>query len=218
MRDSGDGRISEMTDLGYVRLHQSPRQESDPVHEVTNQTSREAELAELHGRIAELERRCTELDRLAHHDTLVPVPNRRGFLRQLEMTIARLKRYKDPAAVLFVDLDGLKILNDCFGHSAGDAALVHVAAHLTRGVRVSDTVGRLGGDEFAVLLDHACEDTAMETAERLIEAIAGDEFIIDDYDIPLSVTIGFTLIEVDDTPAAILARADAAMYQGKAAA
>ena len=218
MRDSHEPQISGSTDLGYASPTISPRQESDTVQEVTKLPSREAELAELHGRIAELERRCAELDRLAHCDTLVPVPNRRGFLRQLELTIARLKRYQDPAAVLFVDLDGLKMLNDSFGHSAGDAALVHVAALLTRGVRESDTVGRLGGDEFAVLLDHACETTAMDTAERLIDAIADADFIVDGRAVPLSVAIGFTLIEVDDTPAAILARADAAMYQGKAAA
>ncbi len=188
------------------------------MHEVLNQGDREAELAELRGRIAELEQRCLDLDRLAHCDSLVPVPNRRGFLRQLELTVARFKRYRDPAAVLFVDLDGLKMLNDCFGHPAGDAALIHVAALLSRGVRKSDTVGRLGGDEFGVVLDHADETIALETAERLVETIADEEFFIDGKPVPLSVAIGFTLIEADDTPCAILARADAAMYQGKAAA
>ncbi|MEO5641435.1 MAG: GGDEF domain-containing protein [Sphingomicrobium sp.] len=183
-----------------------------------NQANRDTELAELHARIAELERRCAELDRLAHCDTLVPVHNRRGFLRQLELTIARFKRYRHPAAVLFVDLDGLKMLNDCFGHPAGDTALIHVATLLTRGVRDSDCVGRLGGDEFAVLLDHADEATAEETARRLVDAIADEEFFVSGRPVPLSVAIGFTVIEADDTPSAILARADAAMYQGKAAA
>ena len=188
------------------------------MHEVLKQGGSEAELAELRTRIAELERRCAELDRLAHCDTLVPVPNRRGFLRQLELTIARFKRYRDPAAVLFVDVDGLKLLNDCFGHPAGDTALIHVASLLSRGVRDSDCVGRLGGDEFGVLLDHADAATAEETARRLVESIADEEFFIGGQPVPISVAIGFTLIEVDDTPCAILARADAAMYQGKAAA
>ncbi len=188
------------------------------MHEVLKKEDREAELVELRGRIAELEQRCLDLDRLAHCDPLVPVPNRRGFLRQLELTIARFKRYRDPAAVLFVDLDGLKMLNDCFGHPAGDSVLIHVASLLSRGVRESDTVGRLGGDEFGVLLDHADETTALETAERLVDSIADEEFFINGMPVPLSIAIGFTLIEVDDTPCAILARADAAMYQGKAAA
>jgi diguanylate cyclase (GGDEF)-like protein len=182
------------------------------------QGDRESELGELRARIAELERRCAELDRLAHCDTLVPIHNRRGFLRQLEMTIARFKRYQHPAAALFVDLDGLKMLNDSFGHSAGDAALIHVAAQLSRGLRETDCVGRLGGDEFGVLLDHADAETAADTARRLVETIAGEEFFVDGVPVPLSVAIGFTVVEADDTPSAILARADAAMYQGKAAA
>lgn len=188
------------------------------MHQGQDESNRESELAELRARIAELERRCVELDRLAHYDTLVPVPNRRGFVRQLELTIARHKRYRYRAAVLFVDLDGLKMLNDSFGHLAGDAALIHVAAQLSRGVRESDCVGRLGGDEFGVLLDHADEATAADAARRLVETIAREKFFVDGIPVPLSVAIGLTVIEADDTPTAVLARADAAMYQGKAAA
>ncbi|MEO6247738.1 MAG: GGDEF domain-containing protein [Sphingomicrobium sp.] len=188
------------------------------MHEVRSTGGVECELAELRARIAQLEQRCTELDRLAHLDTLVPVPNRRGFLRQLELTIARFQRYGDPSAVLFVDLDGLKMLNDVFGHSAGDLALIHVASLLARGVRQSDCVGRLGGDEFAVLLDRADAASAEDTAARLVDSIAGEEFFVEGNPVPLSVAIGFTLIEANDTPASVLARADQAMYQGKAAA
>ncbi|MEO7787145.1 MAG: GGDEF domain-containing protein [Sphingomicrobium sp.] len=176
------------------------------------------ELADMRTRIAHLEQRCAELDRLAHQDSLVPVANRRGLLRHLELSIARFQRYGDPAAVLFVDLDGLKMLNDAFGHSAGDSALIHVAALLVGGVRQSDSVGRLGGDEFAVLLDHADAASAQDTAARLVDTIAGEEFFVDGRPVPLSVAIGFTLIEAEDTPASVLARADEAMYQGKAAA
>lgn len=177
-----------------------------------------AEIARLRGLVSKLERRCAELDRLAHFDSLVPLPNRRGFLRQLELCIARVARYGDSAAVLFVDLDGLKMLNDSFGHPAGDAALIHVSGLLVRGVRQSDLVGRLGGDEFGVLLDHADEVVANETAERLVDSIAGAEFFFERVCIPLSVAIGVTIIEPGDTPSKVLARADQAMYQGKAAA
>jgi diguanylate cyclase (GGDEF)-like protein len=188
------------------------------VYEVREDRDDAAEIDRLRGMIAQLEARCAELDRLAHHDSLVPLLNRRGFLRQLELVIARHERYGDPAAVLFVDLDGLKMLNDSFGHPAGDSALIHVAAMLVGGVRQSDTVGRLGGDEFCILLDHADERSAAETAERLVDTIAGDEFFIDGMPVPLSVAIGVTVIERGDTPAAVLARADQAMYQGKVAA
>ena len=179
---------------------------------------KDTEIARLRGRVAQLEARCAELDRLAHHDSLVPLPNRRGFLRALELGIARVERYGEPSAVLFVDLDGLKLVNDRHGHETGDRALVHVAAMLVSGVRSTDCVGRLGGDEFGILLDHADEQSAAETAARLVEMVAGERFEIGAATVPLSVAIGMTMIEAGDTPACVLARADQAMYRGKVAA
>ena len=93
--------------------------------------------------------------------------------------IARYERHGTPAAVLFVDLDGLKMLNDRFGHEGGDAALLHVAEQADRGDRSTDCVARLGGDEFCVLLDHADEKSALETAGRLVDLVAGEEFLFD---------------------------------------
>lgn len=176
------------------------------------------EIAALKGEIARLEARVVELDELAHRDTLCPAANRRGMMRELEKLIARRARYGEPAAVLFVDLDDLKVLNDSFGHGGGDAALIHVCEQLTRGTRANDTVARLGGDEFCVLLDHADEKSAMETAERLIDAIAADDVLFEGSAMPLSVAIGVTLVEPGDTPQAVVARADQAMYRIKSAA
>jgi diguanylate cyclase (GGDEF)-like protein len=176
------------------------------------------EIARLRADIARLESRVEELDRLAHQDPLVPLFNRRGMLRELEMMIARHERHGTPAAMLFVDLNDLKLLNDEHGHVGGDAALVNVSEKLLAGTRANDCVARLGGDEFCVLLDHADEKSALETAERLVDAIAGHEFLFEGTPIPLSVAIGVTLIETGDTPATVLARADKAMYRVKAAA
>jgi diguanylate cyclase (GGDEF)-like protein len=176
------------------------------------------EIARLRADVVRLEARVEELDRLAHHDALVPLANRRGMLRDLETMIARRDRHGTPAAMLFVDLNDLKLLNDQFGHMGGDAALVNVAEKLLAGTRANDCVARLGGDEFCVLLDHADEKSALETAERLVESIAGEEFLFEGAPIPLSVAIGVTLIEEGDTPATVLARADKAMYRVKAAA
>ena len=158
--------------------------------------------------------RCGELDRLAHLDPLVPIANRRGLMRELETMIARHERHGSPAAVLFVDLDGLKMLNDSFGHEGGDAALIHVAEQLlARRCAPTDCVARLGGDEFCILLDHADEASAIETAGRLANLVAGDDFLFDGQPVPLSVAIGLTVIERGDTPTAVLARADQAMYR-----
>ena len=175
------------------------------------------EIARLRARVEELESQVAELDRLAHLDPLIPIANRRGMLRILENMIARHERHDTPAAVLFVDLDGLKLLNDSHGHEGGDAALIHVAEQLLAGVRSTDFVARLGGDEFCVLLDHADEASAIETADRLINSVAGDDFLFGGKPMPLSVAIGMTLIERGDTPAAVLSRADQAMYRCKAA-
>jgi diguanylate cyclase (GGDEF)-like protein len=176
------------------------------------------EIARLRSDVARLESRVTELDRLAHQDALVPLANRRGMLRELETMIARHDRHGTPAAVLFVDLDDLKLLNDRLGHIGGDAALVNVAEKLLAGTRANDCVARLGGDEFCVLLDHADEKSALETAERLVDSIACEEFLFEGAPIALSVAIGVTLIEGGDTPATVLSRADKAMYRVKAAA
>lgn len=177
-----------------------------------------AEIARLRATVAKLERQVGELDRLAHHDALVPLPNRRGFKRQLCGLIDRLQRYGDASALLFIDVDGLKIVNDSFGHDAGDAALIHVAELLTGGVRQSDTVARFGGDEFAILLERVDLDQATETALRLTDRIAGTSFTFEGHAIPLSAAIGIAEIRSGDTPEAVLARADRAMYEQKAAA
>ncbi len=177
-----------------------------------------AEIAQLKGRVTDLERQVIELDRLAHLDALVPIANRRGMMRELEAMIAQHERRGTPAAVLFIDVDGLKLLNDCYGHEGGDAALVHVAQHLQAGVRTEDCVARVGGDEFCVLLHHADEQQAIETAGRLVNCVAGDDFLFAGRPMPLSVAIGLTLVEHGDTPSAVLARADQAMYRVKAAA
>ena len=120
--------------------------------------------------------------------------------------------------MLFVDLDGLKMINDTFGHKAGDQALIQVAGLLTGGVRRSDLVARIGGDEFGILLAHSDEANAHETAFRLDDLIAGSEFMHDGGGLPLSVAIGVAMIGAEDTPDDVMARADEEMYRRKAAA
>ena len=173
------------------------------------------EIALLKGRIARLEQQIEHLDRLAHRDVLLPLANRRGMTRELEAMIAKHERHGVPAAVLFVDLDGLKLVNDNFGHAGGDAALVHVAEQLLTGVRTEDCVARVGGDEFCILLDHADEASAIDTAARLANRVADDDFLINGQPVPLSIAIGLTVVERGDTPAAVLSRADQAMYRLK---
>ena len=191
---------------------------NDVVIPVTDPDSLLAEVRRLRTEIAQLNERVELLDRLAYQDVLIDLPNRRGFMRQLEGTIDRVSRYDDSAAMLFVDIDGLKMINDTFGHQAGDEALIVVAQMLSEGVRKSDCVARLGGDEFGILLERADETSALETAGRLVDMIAGSEFCFQGTCLPLSVAIGITVIEPHDQPDAVVARADHAMYREKVAA
>ena len=177
-----------------------------------------AEIARLRGEVARLESRVEELDRLANMDSLVPVANRRGLITLLDMMIARHERHGTPGALLFVDVDGLKALNDAFGHAAGDAALIHLTEMMVASVRQTDLVARIGGDEFAILLDHADEKSAADTAARLADKVAGCEFCFEGKCLPLSIAIGFTHLQSGDSPVAVLDRADEAMYREKDAA
>jgi diguanylate cyclase (GGDEF)-like protein len=191
---------------------------SDQMTDVTDVEGLIGEISALRAKVAQLQERVEHLDVLAHQDSLIDLPNRRGFLRALERFIDRVRRYNENAAMLFVDLDGLKLINDTFGHQAGDEALIQVARLLSGGVRKSDLVARIGGDEFGILLGHADEPCAHDTATRLIELIAGCEFTHDGDVLPLSVAIGVGMIQGEDTPESAMARADEAMYRRKAAA
>src|SRR3954469_23042840 len=176
------------------------------------------EISLLRGKVARLQERVEQLDQLAHQDSLINLPNRRGFMRELERLISRVDRYGINAAMLFVDLDGLKMINDTFGHRAGDGALIQVANLLAKGVRHSDTVARIGGDEFGILLEASDENDAHETATRLVDQICSCEFVHDGDGVPLSVGIGVGMIDALDTAEVVMERADEPMYRRKAAA
>jgi diguanylate cyclase (GGDEF)-like protein len=175
------------------------------------------EIERLRARIATLEATIGELGELAYRDPLVGLANRRSFVEKLENLIARVERYGGPAAMMFVDADGLKQINDAFGHGAGDAALVEIARMLEATARKSDCVARLGGDEFAILLEQADELRAWQMGLRLVERIMASHFCVNGRWLRLSVAVGVGAIEPGDTPESVMARADRAMYRIKAA-
>lgn len=176
-----------------------------------------AEIARLRAELAAAQRRTAELERLADEDPLVPLLNRRGFLRELERALAFSRRYGARAALVFMDLDGFKAINDAHGHAAGDAALRAVADILHANLRRSDVIGRLGGDEFAVLLWSADADAAARKARALAAAIEQARPGAAAGGLRLSVSWGVTAIGGEDTADGALARADRAMYAAKRA-
>lgn len=177
-----------------------------------------SEIRRLRSEVTRLQSEVDQLERLACMDTLVPAANRRGLLKALDMVLARHQRYGIPAAILFVDVNGLKGINDSLGHAAGDAALIHLTALMSDNLRKTDLVARIGGDEFAVLLDHSPREEAVETARRLAAQVADSAFLHDGAPLELSVAIGLAMIERGDTPESALDRADRAMYSVKNAA
>jgi diguanylate cyclase (GGDEF)-like protein len=177
-----------------------------------------AEIQRLRGEVARLTERVEQLDELAHQDSLIAMPNRRGFERELERMIARVGRYRARAAVLYVDADGLKLINDSFGHRAGDEALIQVSKLLAQGLRRSDVVARIGGDEFGALLENVGQAEAQETAERLCDAICDSAFTFEGDGLPLSVAIGVAEVRAEDSIVDVMVRADEEMYRRKAAA
>lgn len=194
-----------------------------PAHEVTEKV-REAlvtlltEVETLRRELDRKEERIQELEKLADTDTLSPVTNRRAFVRELARAISYSDRYDVPSSILFFDVNGLKQINDTFGHRAGDAALMHVADALQKNVRTSDVVGRLGGDEYAVILTHADEAQAGIKAEALTNAITGTPLVFDGHTIKVSASVGVYTFRPGESANDVLDKADRAMYRQKAAA
>ena len=173
------------------------------------------ELDRMSGELQEARQRVTELEEMADEDPLVPVLNRRGFLRELERTIAYSERYSSPSSIIFCDLDRFKLINDDYGHHVGDEALRQVAEILVDNVRRSDIVGRLGGDEFALVLQRATPEQAQIKAEELMQKVRARPLIHDGKEIGLAMSAGVAGFEAGDGVAELMERADKAMYRRK---
>jgi len=159
--------------------------------------------------------RIVQLERLADEDSLAPIANRRAFVRELSRMIAFTRRYGPPSSVIYFDVNGMKQINDTYGHPAGDAALRHVAEVLCQNVRETDIVGRLGGDEFGVILTQANQEQANTKAALLAQAIAGTPLYWGKVEIGVSAAFGvYSFTGTDDAQVAIEA-ADKAMYRHK---
>jgi diguanylate cyclase (GGDEF)-like protein len=165
--------------------------------------------------LGEAKVRLEELEQLADTDTLTPLPNRRRFVRELERVTAQAKRHGTPAAVLYVDLDSLKAINDLHGHFAGDAALIHVARLLGSLIRTTDVAARIGGDEFALILDHLDHNSAIETADRIGRCIAANPLDLGGTLVKLEASIGTATVMPGDTVEDVMQRADRNMYRAK---
>jgi diguanylate cyclase (GGDEF)-like protein len=175
-----------------------------------------AEVKWLEAQLAAARAQIVALEAVADLDPLLDILSRRGFERELRRTLDFIKRYGNSAALLYIDVDQLKPINDTHGHAAGDAVLRTVAEALIANVRPSDTVARLGGDEFAVLLWNIGEPEAIAKATALEMAVAEQQVLYWTANLSVAVSAGVTCLLPTDQPEEALDRADKAMYARKA--
>jgi len=176
-----------------------------------------SEVDSLRRELAQTRAKLDEAEKTADQDGMLPVLNRRAFVRELTRTIAVTDRYNTPASLIYFDLNHLKKTNDTHGHAAGDMVLAHFASVLTANVRDSDCVGRLGGDEFGVLLSHANHIQALKKADRLAATLQASPIQWNGNTIPVSFAYGAFELTSGDNPDVAMARADQAMYEQKRA-
>lgn len=163
-----------------------------------------------------IKQREKRLDYIAHHDTLTNLPNRLMFNERLKHAIQLTDRNDNQLALMMLDLDRFKLINDSLGHIFGDKLLQQTAGRLTSCMRNEDTIARLGGDEFAIIIENIKENSEVETLAHKIIGIFEDPFIIEDQQIYASTSIGIAMAPLQSRdPTTLVRYADIAMYQSK---
>jgi diguanylate cyclase (GGDEF)-like protein len=201
-------RAPREPDVAPSKSKAGPKAQALPMRLAAELDALKEELAKARSRVAELESRVDE-------DPLTGLLNRRGFERAFERALAYVERYGATAALLFLDLDGFKAVNDRHGHAAGDWALGRLARLISGHARASDVVARIGGDEIVVLLWNLRAEQAEAKARAFEDLIASSAFERNGRHFKLGLSAGFTMLAAGDTVEAVLARADKAMYARK---
>jgi diguanylate cyclase (GGDEF)-like protein len=173
-------------------------------------------IRKLRAQLARAQARIDELQASADTDFMLDIPNRRGFERELNRSIAYIKRYRASGVLIVLDVDRLKPVNDAFGHAAGDRVLKAIVGALLDQVRSSDVIGRLGGDEFALLLWNLSETDARAKAALLEQTIDGLTFVFRGHTVTAGVSAGVAILGPDAEAGKALEEADRAMYVRKA--
>ncbi|MEO8321172.1 MAG: GGDEF domain-containing protein [Bradyrhizobium sp.] len=194
-----------------------PRRKATPVSpSPAAPADQKSTIRRLRAELAKAKARIDELQASADTDFLLDIPNRRGFERELQRSIAYIKRYHAGGALIVLDVDRLKPINDAFGHAAGDQVLKAIVNALLGQVRASDVIGRLGGDEFALLLWHLSETDAKAKAAALEEMIDRLAFVFRGRTVHAGASAGVAILDTHSEAGRALEAADSAMYVRKA--
>jgi len=156
-----------------------------------------------------------ELNIRVDTDELTGVLNRRGIMKQLNLELARCKRYKQVAAILIIDIDFFKKVNDTYGHANGDLVLVSVVENIKTQLRMTDIFGRFGGEEFLIFLPATGQTGALEVAERIRKCVEVSAIKLDSDSIHATISTGVAICAGEDTTDDLFQRADAALYAAK---
>ena len=184
--------------------------------EITERQKLERELSDTQAELSDSQAKEEDARHLASHDSVTGLPNRALFNERLEHALAQAERHVRSLAVMFIDLDQFKNINDSYGHGVGDKVLQMVATRLQASVRTGDTISRQGGDEFLYLLPEVKDESyVVNIAQKIIDTIS-DTCEIDGIKFTVQPSIGIALYPNDGkTAEALLANADAAMYRAK---
>lgn len=204
----------QQVSLNKDYAHRIPETGNDELGQLMNGFNQM--LTEIEIRDQSLFERQQQLDQLAHYDSLTGLANRAMLMDRLHQALHQARRYNQKLAILFVDLDGFKEVNDSLGHKAGDELLKQVASRLNSIVRGSDTIARLGGDEFTICLHHvASAESACIVARKVVELYA-EPFKLEGASCRITGSVGVALYPHDaETVEALMKAADTAMYQAK---
>jgi diguanylate cyclase (GGDEF)-like protein len=218
---TGKGRKTASKTTGKTRKVASPRGSRSKAasaaapKQVAPDDAKPA-IRRLRAQLAQAQARIDELQASADTDFLLEIPNRRGFERELNRSISYIQRYRASGALIVLDVDRLKPINDTFGHAAGDQVLKAIVGELLRHVRASDVIGRLGGDEFALLLWNLSETDVRAKAAMLEQAIDRLTISFRGRTITAGASAGIAILGPHAETGKALEEADRAMYVRKA--
>lgn len=198
------------TDLGIPQPEFTPS-----VRQAT--TTLVQEIGRLRRDIEQMRARLDEAGRAADQDTLLPILNRRAFVREISRFVAFAERYGTPSSLLYFDLDNFKAVNDAHGHAAGDAVLRHFADLLIGQIRDSDVLARIGGDEFGVILAHVTLAQAKKKGAAIAQSLRDKPPVFHGHIVKLRFSCGVHELHAGQNPETAMAQADKAMYAEKRA-
>lgn len=215
-RGSASARSSDAVPAASASLLGIPEEEFTPsVREAASRLVDEIEL--LRREVEQTRTRLEDMARTADQDTLLPILNRRAFVREISRAIALVARYGTPASLLYFDLDNFKAVNDAYGHAAGDAVLRHFSDLIGGQIRDSDILARLGGDEFGVLLSHVTLDQAKKKGLAVAESLQNNLPQWNGQPVALNFSCGAHELHAGQSADVAMAEADSAMYEEKRA-